>query len=400
MNILFLTSRFPYPPYRGDKLKIFNLIRTLSKNHSVTLLSFIEKKEELQYIDSLKPFCRNIEVVYLPFWRSVWSCWTAIFSKVPFQVAYYSAKQMHKLLLQELDSDKYDVLHCHLIRMAQYRLDQDLSVPTLLDLTDAGSLYLERFLTTTTNILKKVLLQVELSRLRTYEKNLQHFDVNLVCSAVDKMILQKNAPTARIELLFNGVDLEYFSSNGTIHPNPYQIIYTGNMSYFPNVDGAQYFIRNIFPIIKREIPEATLYIVGQDPLQKIRKLASSDIVVTGFVPDIKEYYLRSTVAVAPIRFGAGTLNKVLEPMALGIPTVTTSIGAEGLPIRSEEHALIADEPDEFAQCVIRLLQDDKLRKQLSANSKVLVRSLYDWTVIGETLENIYKSIAPYSKKYR
>lgn len=392
MKLLFLTSRFPYPPHRGDKLKIYNLIKQLSERHEITLMSFIQSKKELQYVPAMKEYCARIETVYLPPWRSWMSCIGKIFSNTPFQNAYFKSSRMSMLLNSVVSSGSFDIMHIHLIRMAQFCLDRDLSIPTILDLTDAGSLYLKRFRDTTSNPFYKLFLNEELRRISGYERHLENFDKSLVCSDVDRDALLHHAPKAKIDILFNGIDIEYYSNHQSTVSEPFRIICTGNMAYHPNADGVLYFVKKIFPLIEKQISEIELYIVGQSPPGKISRLSSARIRVTGFVPDIKEEYLKSSVAVAPIRFGAGTLNKVIEPMALGLPVVTTSLGIEGLPLKNEKDVLVADTPEEFANAVVRLLKDPHLRSMLSTNASTIIRSCYDWKVIAASLEHIYRNL--------
>lgn len=394
MNILLLTSRLPYPPHRGDKLKIYNLIRQLSAaGHRITLLSFIASRSELEYVPALRNHCEKIITVFLPPWRSWLNCLAVLFSSTPFQVAYFASEEMRETVREVLNRKAHDVVHVHLIRMAQYAPEKNRSVARVLDLTDAGSLYLKRFLATTTSMVKKIFLRKELNRLSRYERVLERFDVSLVCSDIDRTALLSHAPSARIDLLYNGIDLEYFTAGGPAEGEPKRIICTGNMAYFPNEDGILYFVREILPLIRERIPDISLDIVGQKPTGKVRRLAGEKIAVTGFVPDIKEYYLKSAVAIAPIRFGAGTLNKILEPMALGIPVVTTSIGAEGLPVRSGCDLLIADSPKDFADAVVRLLNEEPFRKSVAQSGQVLVRERYDWAIIARRLEEIYRLLA-------
>lgn len=391
MKILLITSRLPYPPYRGDKLKIFNLIKQLSKmGHDITLISFIASKDEEQHLTTLKQYCSEVKAIYLPVWKSVLNCFWNIFSDKPFQVTYYTSKSFKRQIENEFKTKHFDIVHVHLIRMAQYM--KDFRIPRILDLTDAGSLYLERFLKTKKQIIYKFLLKTELTRLRKYEKILELFDKSLVCSDVDKTFLLNHAPKAKIDILYNGIDLEYFTKNQEIKPEPHRIIFTGNMSYFPNIDGIIYFVNEIFPLIKRQLQEATLFIVGKDPPSKIRKLARNDITITGYVSNIKDYYLNASVAIAPIRFGAGTLNKILEPMALGVPVVTSNLGVEGLPLQAGRDLLIADTPEGFANAVVEVLKDTDKQYYLSENAKNIVRSLYDWKIIAEQLESYYKEV--------
>jgi sugar transferase (PEP-CTERM/EpsH1 system associated) len=391
MTVLFLTPRIPYPPYRGDKLKIWNLLRVLSRHHDIVLLTFIQSKEEERFALQLRTVCREVRVVYLPRWKSMLSCLLGLCQAIPFQVAYYRSPRMRKMFQETLARVDPHLVHTHLIRMAQYTA-RHLSIPRVLDVTDAVSLYLMRFLAKERNLLKKVGLFVEHRRVKRYERIIQKFDCTLVCSEVDRTVLRQAGQGARIELLYNGVDLDIFSDNGGLAYERHSIIYTGNMTYYPNKDGAIYLARRIFPLVQEEISDAKLYIVGQDPPKRVKSLENAHIVVTGFVPNIQDYYLRSAVAVSPIRFGAGTLNKILEPLALGVPVVSTSVGFEGLQLRHGEDILIADTPEAFAEAIVAVLTDQSLRKKLSDNGKHVVRSLYGWETIAQKLEDIYTSV--------
>ncbi|MDE3058345.1 MAG: glycosyltransferase [Bacteroidota bacterium] len=389
MNLLFLTSRLPYPPHRGDKLKIYNLIKHLSqRGHEITLLSFISTRKEKISSTALLEFCVEVKAIHLPLYQSILNCLFNIFSAAPFQIFYFKSRKMKRLIETTLSSGDFDAIHVHLIRMAQYGVDVT-GIPRILDLTDAGSLYLERFLKVTKNPFFKLFLKSELKRLKQYETVLEKFDTCLVCSAVDKESLFLRAPHAKIDLLYNGIDLDYFTPDGSVAADSSRIVYTGNMSYYPNADGVVFFVNKVFPLVQQKLPHSKLFIVGQKPSRKIRSLQNTNIIVTGFVSDIREHYLRSTVAIAPIRFGAGTLNKVLEPMALGVPVVATSIAAEGLPVHDEREILIADSPEDFAGNIVRLLTNAQLRKDISENARQLVRNLYSWSSIASTLENVY-----------
>jgi glycosyltransferase involved in cell wall biosynthesis len=205
--------------------------------------------------------------------------------------------------------------------------------------------------------------------------------------------LLKAAPEADIRIIPNGVDLAYFSGNAPVKYDPTRIVFTGNLTYYPNIDGVLYFVKEIFPLVKKEAPAAKFYIVGQSPPAKLRALASEDVVVTGFVEDIKQYYLSSAVAVSPIRFGAGTLNKILEPLALGVPVAATSIGIEGLDLAIGKDILVADRPHAFAKHVIRIITEPDFRERLGKEGMALVRRLYNWDTIVNSLENLYHELA-------
>ncbi len=392
MRILFVTSRIPYPPYRGDKLKIFNLIRQLAARHELFLLTFVQNREELSWVPELRKYCRRVEAVRLSSAASLWHCLTALPGSVPFQVAYFSSRSMVKAVQRLVAEIDPDVIHTHLIRMAQYTA----GIPDrrrVLDLTDAVSLYLQQFSVAVRNPLKRFALRSELHRMLRYEPILSRFDRALVCSTVDREALLRNVPDARVDVMENGVDLDSLTVPADrCSVDPFRIIYTGNMSYYPNADGARYFVRSIFPLVKRAVPQARVYLVGQNPPRSVRSLARSDVIVTGFVKDIRGEYLKSAVAISPVRFGAGTLNKILEPLALGIPVVATSHGSVGLGLNHDAGILIADGPAEFAREVIGVLTGTAGPGAVPAEETERIRKRFSWDTVGRALCAIYDDI--------
>ncbi|MGH7602006.1 MAG: glycosyltransferase, partial [bacterium] len=391
MKILLITPRLPYPPYRGDKLKIFNLLKRLSKDNSIHLLSFVENGREREYIQHLAPYCATVEVVPLPRWRSYLQCLFGLFSTLPLQVHYFKSQKMRRRIAEICRHNHFDVIHTHLIRMAQYTAGSEHPLQVL-DLTDAVSLYLSRFLSREKNQLLKLLLKVELERIKRYENILEQFHASFVCSEPDKEQLLQAAPEADIRIIPNGVDLAYFSNDKPVKYDPARIVFTGNLTYYPNIDGIFYFVNEIFPLVKKEVPAAKFYIVGQSPPAKVRALASNDVIVTGFVEDIKQHYLSSAVAVSPIRFGAGTLNKILEPLVLGVPVVATSMGTEGLDVTNGKEILIADGPHTFARHVVRVMKEPAYRDSLGQEGMAIIRRLYNWDAIVQALENVYQEM--------
>jgi len=299
---------------------------------------------------------------------------------------------MKKTIDSLLLTEKYDLVHVHLIRMLEY-VRGHLHIQRVVDLTDAGSLYLSRFIQQESSIFKKIILNIELNRLREYEKNIRSVQNNLVCSEKDKSVLLNSIPDANIRVIHNGIDLTQIVDSYVSDPGNKRIIFTGNLTYFPNIDAIEYFTNEIFPKILKEELGATFYIVGQNPPSIIRKLISKNIFVTGFVKNILDEYLKSSVAVAPIRFGAGSQFKILEALAIGIPVVTTSITAEGINSVDNNEVLVANNPDDFAAAVITLFRDQKLRNVLSMNGKKMIREKYSMEVIGRELNDFYVNIA-------
>jgi sugar transferase (PEP-CTERM/EpsH1 system associated) len=385
LNILFIANRFPYPPYRGDKLKIFNLSKRLSKKHKLYLLTFIQEKKDYAFIDELKKYFSKVEVVYLPKYLSVLKCAFKILSPKPFQIIYFESGRFEKLVNTFIENNDIDVIHTQHLRMAQYSVNVS-GIKKILDLPDAYSLYWARRANLKRNLFQKMFDKIEFKKVLNYEDIITRFDMNLVCSQEDKDFLMNSHKLNTIEILPNGVDLEVFSVDKHDYSIENSIIFTGNMDYAPNIDAVCYFVKDIFPLILEEIPGAKFYIVGQRPVSKVLSLQSDNVIVKGFVEKLAVEYNKAAVAVSPVRIGAGTLNKVLEPMALGIPTVCTQVGFKGLGVNSGEGVILANGAKEFADETIKLLKDKKLRETIGTKGKEIIRTKFSWEGISELLE--------------
>lgn len=387
MNILIITPRIPYPPYRGDKLKIFNLGKQLLKNNSVTIATFLRSKKQLKEIEELKKLKFNVFAIRISLLESCLNVIKAFFTKIPFQVAWYKSKRMENQLNKLLESGGFDIAYFHLIRAAQYLPEKRLEskILRIIDFTDAVSLYLNRFYSVEKNLVKKFLLGIEKRRIEKYESIANRFDAVFICSETDREYLKKQGVHVKINILRNGVDIHQFASE-KISFDRNRIIFTGNMPYYANYDAAIYFAKEIFPLILREVPEAVFYIVGQNPPAKIRSLASKSIVVTGFVEDIKAEYLKSNINIAPMRFGAGTLNKIIESLVLGVPVVATPIAVEGFPEELKSMINVANNPEDFAKQVIRYLSFPELRKEFMELDKSIIKEMLSWENIVSQFE--------------
>ncbi|MBV6478949.1 MAG: hypothetical protein HGGPFJEG_01706 [Ignavibacteria bacterium] len=395
MNILFLANRLPYPPHRGDKLKIYNLAKHLHKSHNLYLLTFIQDKSEYQYVNELKKFFREIRTVYLPKYKSVFNCLTRAASGKPFQINYFYSQEFKTELNKFLCDINIDLIHTQHLRMSQYSHDAN-GIKTILDLPDAYSLYWKRRASLNGGIVCRNFSRLEYERVKSYENILKKFDLNLVCSDEDKNYLMENLNIENIGILPNGIDLEAYSSDFHDYGIENKLVFTGNMSYYPNVDAACYFVNDIFPLILKKFPSVKFYISGQNPSLKVKKLESENVIVTGFVKSLRRQYESSAVAVSPVRVGAGTLNKVLEPMAMGLPVVSTSVGFKGLGAVHGKSILHSDSPVKFAEAVIHLLDDKNLRASVGESGRRHVTENFGWEKIAVKLENHMRGIFNYN----
>ncbi len=386
MKILFIANRFPYPPFRGDKLKIYNLCKRLAEKNEIHLITFTEHKSDLQYLDKLSPIFKRMEIVHLPKLQSLFNSAVGLFQKFPLQVQYFKSNEFSSRLKQLLSEEKYDAIHVQHIRMAQYAIPYK-QYFRILDLPDAFSLYWQRRKEVPRSILSKMLDNIESKRVIKYEEYvLNEFNLNLVCSQEDQAFLIKNHQVSNIELLPNGVDTQQFKPGKHDYSHNETLLFTGNMDYDPNVDAVIYFVDEILPTIVKAFPNVKFVIAGQRPIEKVKALDNGkNVFVTGFIPDLSDTYNSASVVVAPLRFGAGTQNKVLEAMSMGIPVVCSNIGFKGLGIQDGEGAFMRLGANEFADQVIKLLSDEELRKTTGNKGVEVIEKSFTWETISEKL---------------
>jgi len=383
-RILFLTSRFPFPPIGGDKLRTYNFIKYLKKKHQLTIISFIENEDELNYPDRYNNYFDKIVMIKLPKYQSYFNCVYGIFTDNPLQIHYYYSNKMKKAIADELNSNKYDLIIFHLIRMAQY-IDDNVDVKNVIDFTDAISLnYLrskkyQKGWSSGVNLL-------ESKRVFKYEmESISKADKSIFISKIDAEHLLSKNNSDKIEIVPNGVDLNKFSYY-TGEYNLNQISFIGNMRTFPNTDAVLYFVNEIFPILKNKVPELKFFVVGNEPSKEVLKVHDGEsIFVTGFVDSVIPFIEKSVVVVAPMRVGAGIQNKILESLAIGTPVVTTSIGAEGL---DSDKLYIANTPHDISIKILELINNPILRREKSLNGRKYIEENYNWDFVLKKLDEI------------
>lgn len=392
MKLLFLANRTPYPPYRGDKLKIFHLAKRLAaKGHELHLLSFAQSTEDFDARPELEKIFASVSLISLPGWKSALHCLAALWDKKPLQVLYFQDAAMRKALSRMLEAHQFDAVHVQHLRMAPY-LSGLKSLPRILDLPDAFSLYWSRRAASERGFLKRKFEHEESRRVLRYEPVMKEYDLALACSDEDIRYLRQSHHVENLRLLPNGVDLGSFAPRAHDYSHNQTLLFTGNMDYAPNVDAVQYFHAEILPLIRRQHPQIRFVIAGQRPVADVKALAGPGVDVTGFVEDLAGQYDAASVVVAPLRFGAGTQNKVLEAMAMGIPVVCSEIGFAGLGIKQGAGAWMQMEPGAFAHSVLDLLGSESLRRSTGQQGMAAIQGRFGWDAIAAQLEEYFKEV--------
>lgn len=373
MRILFLSRWFPHPPSNGSKLRIYNLIKGLSKNHEVTLLSFTESIVDTA---EMKKFCPEVKVVpWTDFDPTRWKARLGIFRLEPRSIVDTFSSEMAEAITETLRADKYDLVIASQLQMAAYA-PRFRHIPSIFEEFEIGLFHDRAFSSDGT----KLRLRYALTwfKLRLYlSRILNTFRACTVASKREAELLQANFPAYRkpISVIPNGVDLDEYR-NFAPPKKDNTLVFTGSFRYRANYEAMLWFVEKVFPLILQHLPDTRLFITGDH--QNLPLPSQKNITLTGHVDNLKTLVASANVSIAPLLSGGGTRLKILEAMALGTPVVATSKGAEGLEVIAGEHLLLADTPADFAECVIRLLADGQSNRGLAKNAFQLVQEKYNW----------------------
>jgi sugar transferase (PEP-CTERM/EpsH1 system associated) len=387
MNILFITARFPYPPLKGDQVVPYHRLRLLSKKHKVTLITFYQSNKELECLDKLKPFCQDILTVKLGKLRSFSNMFGGIFSKLPFQVIYFSSIKFRRTLAGLLASKNFDIIHTYTLRLAEYT--KDLNKKKILDLIDSMQLNYQKRVIIERWFLRGI-FKNESERINIYEKEIiQKYDLSILVSEKDKEAINLEKVVA-IPL---GVETDVFKNKGEL-PNNKTIIFSGNMKYYPNEKAIIWFFRNCFGVLKQNIPDVKLIIAGSNPTREIKSLHDGiSVFVTGFVESMAETLCRAQLAIAPMQSGYGMHIKMLEAMSCGLPVVCTSSALGAIRASNGKEVIVADNIEDFVDSCIRLLLDYKLAQRMGRDAQSLVSLKYSWETHAGMIDTMYRRVA-------
>ena len=399
MKILVLAPDVPATSRMPGSPRLFNLCRELSKLHELFLVTYCSSRERYQSFlndpTSSHVFTR-VEVLPDPpvvrWWGQQWHRvhLAAHFETRYRHAGYYRAirDRIQELCVQE----RIDLIHVDLLAMTQY-VDPQMNIPAIVDLHDSMTLLCRRMLAAERGWRKRLPAYLGLISAKRLEETLERtFDLIITNSSVDEQVIRELSTKPKTLTITNGVDMEYFAPDSTLLETD-KIVFTGVMAYAPNEDAALHFVEDIFPLVKAKRPQVQFWIVGSSPSERVKALTRiSGVHVTGKVDDVRPYVRSATVFVCPLRVGSGVKNKILAAMAMQKATVATSMSIDGLDLADSREVLLADEPQDFAEKVVRLLTDQKAAQQLGVNGLARVQGQHSWAAMGKALETAVQTV--------
>jgi sugar transferase (PEP-CTERM/EpsH1 system associated) len=389
MKILWVKAGGLVPPDTGGKIRSYNMLRELARQHSVTFFSFYAAHD-----NDLHPGLKNMfdRVVCVPLglpalrsFAEMRDYGIRLLSSEPYSITKYCRPEVRRRLQALLKQETYDVILCDFM-VAAGVIPWDWPTPKVLFTHNVEATIWRRHYEVATNPIWKAISWREWRKMEAAERRyLRLADRVITVSETDRDSFAPFVDSGKLTVIPTGVDVDYFQ------PMPAQestnsLVFTGSMDWLPNEDAILYFVDAILPLIKQQCPEVSLEVVGRNPSRKLQASAGEEksVRLTGWVEDIRPFLARGSVCIVPLRIGGGTRLKIFEAMAMSKAVVSTSVGAEGLPVRSGENILLADTPKDFAESVISLLRDSRQRQQLGTSARALVQENYSWPMVAET----------------
>ncbi|MFT3759467.1 TIGR03087 family PEP-CTERM/XrtA system glycosyltransferase [Thauera sp.] len=387
MKILYVCHRFPFPPKRGGKIRPFNMIRHLSQRHEVTVCSLARSEAEAEEGRGIQPHCARFEMAVVSNPVQTARMVARLPTPVPSSMGYFYSPELARKVDALLASERFDLIFVHCSSVAQY-VEKVHGIPKILDFGDMDSQKWLEYVNYKSFPLN-IGYWLEGTKLVREEKRLaRRFDLCTATTRAEWETLESYGTGVSSDWFPNGVDADFFKPDGEGY-DPNTISFIGRMDYYPNQEAMFRFCDEVWPLLKSRRPEMKLLIVGADPIPAVQKLGERPgITVTGSVPDVRPYILRSAAMVAPLNIARGTQNKILEAMAMGVPVVSSRIAAGGVDAAAEEHFLVADSAQEYAEAIARIIEQPAERDRLARAGRERMLSHHAWPRSMERLDTI------------
>jgi glycosyltransferase involved in cell wall biosynthesis len=387
MKILWVKPGKLLPLDTGGKLRTYNILRKLAAAHELTYLSYYGGQRDAAYEEEILTHLPGTVSVYtaapdttaveryLDYLRRL--TWRA-----PYAVSKFTAPQVQNLLNEWILQRRFDVAVCDFLS-STLNFPENLTTPTALFQHNVETVLWKRKAEFEVKALDRIVSKIEYGKMRRFEpEQARRFHHVIAVSEADRQAMSAMVDPSHISVVPTGVDLSKYQYDPASRPSGPIVVFTGSMDWEPNIDGVEFFCKEVWPLVLAKAPNARFRVVGRDPHPRVKKLASESVEVTGTVPSIVEYLRDAAVFVVPLRIGGGTRIKIYEGMAMGKATVSTTVGAEGLDVEHGRDILLEDTPQTFADAIVTFLQDEDVRRRYEAAAAATARK-YDWSVIAQ-----------------
>ena len=398
MKILWVKPGKLLPLDTGGKLRTYNILRHLAATHDLTYLSYYGGQRDEAYEREVLTHLPGTVSVYTAAPEATGSAryfdYLRHFSNpAPYSISKFAARKVQKLLREWIPQHRFDVAVCDFLA-STLNFPDKLATPTALFQHNVETILWKRKADFEAKWLDRIVSKVEYAKMRRFEpEQTRRFHHVIAVSETDRETMSPMVGREHISVVPTGVDLRKYQYDPAARPSGPLVVFTGSMDWAPNIDGVEFFCKEIWPQVLTKVPGARFRIVGRDPQPRVRALASENVEVTGTVPSIIDHLREAAVFVVPLRIGGGTRIKIYEGMAMGKATVSTTVGAEGLDVQHGRDILLEDSPAGFASAIVTFLQNEEVRRRYEAAAAATARK-YDWSVITEQfVEVLQKTIA-------
>ena len=394
MKFLVHMAQLLYPADTGGKIRSSKLFEKLAQQHDVTIVGLVRPEDAQADLDRMLACCRRFIPVVRPIARRYtprfyWELAANLCSRQPYMVQRHTNREATRKMQELLRTEPFDVLMCDFLQ-PNLNLIPLAFHPKILFEHNVESMVLKRYHETARNPAVKAYFRLQWRRLFRAEKRAAlHYDRCIEVSEKDCRTMQELYGVTNTSAIPTGVDVDFYRP-GDPAAEGNDLVFTASMDWLPNEDGVRFFVEQVLPQIRREVPDVRFWAVGRNPSPALQRFAAEHegIELTGTVDDVRPYIERAAVYVVPLRVGGGTRMKIFEAMAMNKAVVSTTIGAEGLPVIDGENIVLADDPGQFAGKVVSLLRDRDLRRRLGECGNRMVRENFTWDAVARVFAGI------------
>ncbi len=387
MKLLWVKADFLHPTDRGGQIRTLEMLKRLHTRHEIHYVGLHrgDTTRSSEYCSYAYPIEHHVPAKNTPAFAG--QLLNGLISSLPVAVSRYQSDAMKRKVEALSKQEKFDHIICDFLFPAPNI--PDLSSCVLFQ-HNVEAVIWKRHVENAPTAAHRWYFQMQARRMDKFEGDVCRTVKSVIAvSEVDACLMRKDYRPRRVDAVPTGVDLDYFTPTTSV-PRSSDLVFIGSMDWMPNIDGAQWFAREILPLIRKRKPDCSVVFAGRTPTAAVLDLAKADplIRVTGTVPDVRPYLWGATASIVPLRIGGGTRLKIFESMAAGVPVVSTTIGAEGLPVEPGTQILIADDPASFAECCLRLLEDSSARGRIADAAREMVAARFSWEAVSLAFERL------------